>query len=86
MELTTHIIIGIAFLLLMGVLIYLGKDLMTITKKTNTEQLTTTNDIESFLDIDLDILLSETHTKPTNVQELKKKLNQFKNRNKFYNL
>lgn len=86
MELITQIISGGAILLAIGVLIIFIKTFIVIEEETKTEQLSTLNDIESFLDIDMDTLLSETKTKHGNVQELQKKLNQFKNRNKFYNL
>lgn len=86
MELTTQIIIGIITLLSIGILVILFKVYMSIDSKPTTEQLGTANSIESFLDIDLDTLINLPRTKPINVHELEKKLNQFKNRNRFYNL
>ena len=86
MEFITQIIAGGAIILSIGVLIIYIKTFLVIEEESKREQITTTSDVESFLDIDMDTLLSETKLKDANVQELKKKLNQFENRNRFYNL
>lgn len=86
MEFITQIIAGGAIILSIGVLIIYIKTFLVIEEESKREQITTTSDVESFLDIDTDTLLSETKLKDANVQELKKKLNQFENRNRFYNL
>ena len=86
MEFITQIIAGGAIILSIGVLIIYIKTFLVIEEESKTEHITTTPEVESFLDIDMDTLLSETKIKDANVQELKKKLNQFENRNRFYNL
>jgi hypothetical protein len=86
MEFITQIIAGSAILLSLGVLVIFIGAYPTMKGEAKTEHITTTPEVESFLDIDMDTLLSETKIKDANVQELKKKLNQFENRNRFYNL
>ena len=86
MEFITQIIAGSAILLSLGVLVIFIVAYPTMKGEAKTEHITTTPEVESFLDIDMDTLLSETKIKDANVQELKKKLNQFENRNRFYNL
>ena len=86
MEFITQIIAGSAILLSLGVLVIFIGAYPTMKGESKTEHITTTPEVESFLDIDMDTLLSETKSKDANVQELKKKLNQFENRNRFYNL
>lgn len=86
MELTTQIISGIAVLFSIVVATILIKNFMTIPRESREDPGIPNREIESFLEIDMDTLVNESNTQQTNVQELKKKLNQFKNRNRFYNL
>lgn len=86
MEFITQIIAGSAILFSLGVLVIFIRAYPTNEGESKTEHITTTPEVESFLDIDMDTLLIETKLKDANVQELKKKLNQFENRNRFYNL